>query len=78
MCISTMDKPINTLTHLFKGFINKWWKEPVKMLGVRQFYRSSIQAEALENTAVVSYYSNLFHYRLTLTQMQFKILIKTT
>ncbi|CAC5385902.1 unnamed protein product [Mytilus coruscus] len=54
MGISTMGKSIDTLTHLFRGFINKCGKEPVRTPRCETVSRSSIQAEVVENPAAVS------------------------
>ncbi|XP_052085141.1 uncharacterized protein LOC127722290 [Mytilus californianus] len=54
MGISTMGKSIDTLTHLFRGFINKCGKEPVRTPRCETVSRSSNQAEVVENPTAVS------------------------
>ncbi|VDI72448.1 Hypothetical predicted protein [Mytilus galloprovincialis] len=54
MGISTMGKSIDTLTHLFRGFINKCGKEPVRTPRCETVSQSSIQAAEVVNPAAVS------------------------
>ncbi|XP_071181546.1 uncharacterized protein [Mytilus edulis] len=54
MGISTMGKSIDTLTHLFRGFINNCGKEPVRAPRCETVSQSSIQAEVVNPAAVSS------------------------
>ncbi|CAC5395635.1 unnamed protein product [Mytilus coruscus] len=54
MGISTIGKSIDILTRLFRGFINKCGKEPVKTPRCERVSRSSIQAEVVDNPVAVS------------------------
>lgn len=57
MGISTMAKSIDTLTHLFRGFINKCGKEPVRTARCEIVFLLSTWADVVENHSAVYSYS---------------------
>ncbi|XP_063418434.1 uncharacterized protein LOC134701233 [Mytilus trossulus] len=65
MGISTMGKSIDTLTHLFRGFINNCGKEPVRAPRCETVSQSSIQAEVV-NPAAVSSNTQILHLEVNL------------
>ncbi|CAC5367625.1 unnamed protein product [Mytilus coruscus] len=60
MGIYTIGKSIDTLTHLFRGFLNKCGKEPARNPKCEAVSKPSTQAEVIENPAAVSSYSPIF------------------